>query len=754
MSFRTWSRRALTVGTLGLALSMGIVPVRGSGLAAIDALNVGRYHLASGDESKALEAFSEAIRENPQFVPAYLARGKLYAAQGQYDSALADLSFVVRVQPMHAEALQCRGFCRFAQGDHDAALKDLDAALKVDPRAARAYHIKAQVLMARGDAAGAEQHFAAALRLDPWVDSDASLRPKAPATDVVASPAAPVEAATGPKDTVAAETVATETVAAPAPSAVPLGPLGSEVVRLASRPSQDLSFTDAPAPAALDGPLPRVTLGATAPVAAPQAMPVAPLPAAEIAGPVSRSPVVLTPEVIALPPQPNVAVPGPAPVEPLAQSAAVEPPPAVSPAPVPLVDPLAVSAAQPEPPVELAEPPLPETSSSPFSSSASIPRVALESAPVVPTAPSFLSEARPNEAGSAQAGSASLPGGWIFRRLDGDAPPAVSLGQVSPLQGEPLAPTDPLLAALHEAKTLDTAPPTETSPGHAGMAQVSDAPTSAMASDAPLATDGLVTVDDAQWTPAPLPTVSDELATDAPPAAAPAPAPAEPPMAQSTVVEQPRSRHTLEARNLLVRGVALAARGDLPGAVKLYDQALALDPQLIEALRRRSAARVELGQLDAARSDLEQAIAAAPGFGQLYCDRGQLALRRGDLASALDDMDTALRLDASLARAHLGRSFALEARGEAAAAAEARAQAVALDPALIGETSPVPASARVAAPAALPTVSAESGELRMVRAPGAASGAAPRPAVRLGLPAAADADPANSPSGVIQVSDE
>jgi tetratricopeptide (TPR) repeat protein len=150
-----------------LMCACGSAPAWAGGLAAIDAFHVGRHHLANGNREQALASFNEALRLNPQFVQAYVARGKLLAESGQYSSALADLNFALHLQPTHAEGFAYRGFALLALGRSDEALPDLDAALRLDPTYARAHHMRGHTLRLMGRTEEAEISLAAALELDP-----------------------------------------------------------------------------------------------------------------------------------------------------------------------------------------------------------------------------------------------------------------------------------------------------------------------------------------------------------------------------------------------------------------------------------------------------------------------------------------------------------------------------------------------------------------------------------------------------------
>jgi tetratricopeptide (TPR) repeat protein len=140
------------------------------GLAALDSFHIGRYHLANGERTKALDAFNDALRLNPQFVQAYVARGKLYAELGQYESALVDLNFALRLQPTHAEAFAYRGFANLSLGKFQEAMPDLEMALRIDPTYARVHFLRGQALKMLGEEQASVASIAMAKRLDPTLE--------------------------------------------------------------------------------------------------------------------------------------------------------------------------------------------------------------------------------------------------------------------------------------------------------------------------------------------------------------------------------------------------------------------------------------------------------------------------------------------------------------------------------------------------------------------------------------------------------
>lgn len=174
MARHSYSRRLHRL-TLWLCAIVAVFPSSvvqaGGGLAAIDAFHVGRYHLTCGDRHKALDSFNDALKLNPQFVQAYIARGKLLAEMGEFQSALADLNFALRLQPTHAEGFAYRGFVLLSLGKPQESLPEFDMALRLDPSYARVHYLRGQALRGVGNEMGAESSIASALQLDPSIET-------------------------------------------------------------------------------------------------------------------------------------------------------------------------------------------------------------------------------------------------------------------------------------------------------------------------------------------------------------------------------------------------------------------------------------------------------------------------------------------------------------------------------------------------------------------------------------------------------
>jgi len=95
--------------------------------------NRGFFYKKDGQQDKALEFFSSAIRINGADKDALVNRGDLYFGQQKFDLAIADYSQCLRIFPDVSLALQNRGAAYSAIGKYDLARIDMDRALALNP---------------------------------------------------------------------------------------------------------------------------------------------------------------------------------------------------------------------------------------------------------------------------------------------------------------------------------------------------------------------------------------------------------------------------------------------------------------------------------------------------------------------------------------------------------------------------------------------------------------------------------------------
>ncbi len=93
------------------------------------------------------------------------------------------------------------------------------------------------------------------------------------------------------------------------------------------------------------------------------------------------------------------------------------------------------------------------------------------------------------------------------------------------------------------------------------------------------------------------------------------------------------------------RGIVRSASGDISGAIKDYDRALSINPQLAEAFANRGTALMRQTRYEQALTELNQALSLKPKDpGSVYFNRGILYEHFGDLKQAYLDYTRASEL--------------------------------------------------------------------------------------------------------------
>lgn len=115
-------------------------------------------------------------------------------------------------------------------------------------------------------------------------------------------------------------------------------------------------------------------------------------------------------------------------------------------------------------------------------------------------------------------------------------------------------------------------------------------------------------------------------------------------------------------------------------ALAEFDQAIALDPDYVDAYIGRGQTHLDLDDFDLAIVDFDQALALDAGRAEAYTGRGNANQEKNDLDQALADFDRAIALDPQLAAAYAGRGYTYTERGEYERALADYDKAIALDP--------------------------------------------------------------------------
>jgi|GEM_PF-2681851 len=99
-------------------------------------------------------------------------------------------------------------------------------------------------------------------------------------------------------------------------------------------------------------------------------------------------------------------------------------------------------------------------------------------------------------------------------------------------------------------------------------------------------------------------------------------------------------------------------------AIDLYNQALNLNPQMLEALNDRGICKKELGDLKGAMIDYNKAISLNSGYASSYVNRGNLFSLQKEYNSALIDFNKAININPKLDTAYNGRGATQEKLGQ------------------------------------------------------------------------------------------
>ncbi len=134
------------------------------------------------------------------------------------------------------------------------------------------------------------------------------------------------------------------------------------------------------------------------------------------------------------------------------------------------------------------------------------------------------------------------------------------------------------------------------------------------------------------------------------------------------------------ADDALHRAIDLLRDGRVPEATALLEEAVRIDPELVEAHSQLGAARLLAGDLDRAAESLERALALEPGYVDALYNLGLVAHRRGDDARAVDLFSHAAEVRPRHFEAQRGLGTALHRMGRSAEAVAPLSAALELRP--------------------------------------------------------------------------
>jgi tetratricopeptide (TPR) repeat protein len=130
----------------------------------------------------------------------------------------------------------------------------------------------------------------------------------------------------------------------------------------------------------------------------------------------------------------------------------------------------------------------------------------------------------------------------------------------------------------------------------------------------------------------------------------------------------------------LAEGVRLGKEGDVEGARREHEAALAADPSLAQAHANLISLYGRLGQPDKAEEHYRAAVALSPGLAEAHYDYGVLLVQQRRTREAAEAFARALAINPHYAAAHNNLGNMLEAEGRGAEAESHYRAAIANDP--------------------------------------------------------------------------
>jgi predicted CXXCH cytochrome family protein len=113
---------------------------------------LGTFEAAQGRLEPARAAFAQAVRLDPQYVPAYVNEADVLRAGGQGEESVAVLQRGLQRAPDSAALYHALGLAQVRQQQVDAALRSLERATQLDPADARYAYVYAVALHSTGKA--------------------------------------------------------------------------------------------------------------------------------------------------------------------------------------------------------------------------------------------------------------------------------------------------------------------------------------------------------------------------------------------------------------------------------------------------------------------------------------------------------------------------------------------------------------------------------------------------------------------------
>lgn len=136
-------------------------------LTARDYFRRGFRAAQEGREQDAINEYTEAIRLDPDYIPAYNNRGNLYRSLKEHKKAFEDYNKALELNPQYAYAYNGRGLLYWDLKEWGNALENYNKAIELNPTYALAYRNRGLLYVELGELDNAVEDYTQAIQLDP-----------------------------------------------------------------------------------------------------------------------------------------------------------------------------------------------------------------------------------------------------------------------------------------------------------------------------------------------------------------------------------------------------------------------------------------------------------------------------------------------------------------------------------------------------------------------------------------------------------
>lgn len=130
--------------------------------------NLGSIYMERGDTAAAEQAYRQALKLQPDFVPAYVNLADMYRALGREDDAAKAIDEGLRAVPGNASLLHAKGLSLIRQNQPQEALSWLERAHRAEPGNARFAYVYGVALNSSGKGDAARALWEESLRTSPY----------------------------------------------------------------------------------------------------------------------------------------------------------------------------------------------------------------------------------------------------------------------------------------------------------------------------------------------------------------------------------------------------------------------------------------------------------------------------------------------------------------------------------------------------------------------------------------------------------